>query len=87
MGRDQLHEYPADLKANGESARQLLEKYQVTRVDMGHTRYNALSNDGTTIFAMPRCTGQIEERPVGFSPVSLNRGVISWRFKPLRSLS
>jgi hypothetical protein len=32
-----------------------------------------------------RSTGQIEEGPVGFSLVSLNGGVVSWRFKPLRT--
>ena len=80
-----MHAYPADLKADGEAVRQLLAKYQVTLVDMGHTHYNELSNDGTTIFATTRSTGQIEEGPVGFSLVSLNRGIVSWRFKPLRS--
>ena len=80
-----MHAYPADLKADGEAVRQLLAKYQVTLVDMGHTHYNELSNDGTTIFATTRSTGQIEEGPVGFSLVSLNRDVVSWRFKPLRS--
>src|SRR6266436_7106903 len=80
-----MHAYPADLKADGEAVRQLLAKYQVTLVDMGHTHYNELSNDGTTIFATTRSTGQIEEGPVGFSLVSLSRGIVSWRFKPLRS--
>jgi 3',5'-cyclic-AMP phosphodiesterase len=81
-----MHAYPADLKADGEAVTQLLAKYQVTLVDMGHTHYNELSNDGTTIFATTRSTGQIEEGPVGFSLASLNRGVVSWRFKPLQSL-
>ena len=80
-----MHAYPADFKADGEAVKQLLTQYQVTLVDMGHTHYNELSNDGTTIFATTRSTGQIEEGPVGFSIVSLNRGVVSWRFKPLRS--
>jgi 3',5'-cyclic-AMP phosphodiesterase len=81
-----MHAYPADLKVDGDAVRQLLKKYRVILVDMGHTHYNELSNDGTTIFATTRSTGQIEEGPVGFSFVSLNRGVVSWRFKPLRSL-
>ena len=81
-----MHAYPADLKADGEAVRRLLRQHQVTLIDMGHTHYNELTNDGTTIFATTRSTGQIEEGPVGFSLVALNQGVVSWRFKPLRSL-
>ncbi len=80
-----MHVYPADLKADGAAVRRLLDKYRVILVDMGHTHYNELSNDGTTIFATTRSTGQIEEGPVGFSLVALSGGVVSWRFKPLRS--
>jgi Icc protein len=80
-----MHAYPTDLKADGEGVRRLLRQHQVTLVDMGHTHYNELTNDGTTIFATTRSTGQIEEGPVGFSLVSLNRSVVGWRFKPLRS--
>ena len=80
-----MHAYPADLKADGNAVRELLGQYRVRLVDMGHTHYNELGNDGTTIFATTRSTGQIEEGPVGFSLVSLNRGVVSWRFKPLHS--
>jgi hypothetical protein len=50
---------------------------------MGHTHYNELANDGCTIFATTRSTGQIEEGPVGFSLMAVDRGVLSWRFKPL----
>ena len=81
-----MHAYPADLKKEGGALTQLLHEYRVTFVDMGHTHYNELANDGTTIFAATRSTGQIEEGPVGFSLASLNHGVVSWRFKPLRSL-
>ena len=81
-----MHAYPADLKADSEALRGLLRAHQVTLVDMGHTHYNELANDGVTIFATTRSTGQIEEGPVGFSLVCLNRGIVSWRFKPLRSL-
>jgi hypothetical protein len=52
---------------------------------MGHTHYNELANDGCTIFATTRSTGQVEEGRVGFSLVSLSGGVVSWRFKPLHS--
>jgi hypothetical protein len=50
-----------------------------------HTHYNELANDGTTIFTTTRSTGQVEAGPDGFSIVSLYRGVVSWRFKPLQS--
>jgi len=50
---------------------------------MGHTHYNEIANDGGTIFAATRSTGQIEEGPVGYSLVTLHDGVVSWRFKPL----
>jgi 3',5'-cyclic-AMP phosphodiesterase len=80
-----MHTYPADLKADGEALRRLLRQYRVKVVDMGHTHYNELANDGTTIFATTRSTGQIEEGPVGFSIVTLHGGVVTWRFKPLRS--
>jgi 3',5'-cyclic-AMP phosphodiesterase len=81
-----MHAYPADLNRDGTVLKQLLREYRVAVVDMGHTHYNELANDGTTIFATTRSTGQVEEGPVGFSLASLNHGVVSWRFKPLRSL-
>jgi predicted phosphodiesterase len=80
-----MHAYPADLKRDGQTLHQLLHEHRVAFVDMGHTHYNELANDGTTIFATTRSTGQIEEGPVGFSLASLNHGVVSWRFKPLRT--
>ena len=49
----------------------------------GHTHYNELANDGRTIFAATRSTGQIEEGPVGYSIATLDDGVVSWRFKAL----
>ena len=55
----------------------------VALVDMGHTHYNELANDGRTIFAATRSTGQIEEGPVGYSVATIDGGVVSWRFKPL----
>lgn len=50
---------------------------------MGHTHYNELGNDGQTIYATIRSTGQIEKGPVGFSILALDHGVTSWRFKTL----
>lgn len=79
------HAYPADL-ADADEAKafhKLLQGYRVLVVDMGHTHYNELANDGTTIYASTRSTGQIEEGPAGFSIVAVDDGVVSWRFKPL----
>ena len=44
----------------------------VALVDMGHTHYNELANDGRTIFAATRSTGQIEEGPVGYSIATID---------------
>ncbi len=80
-----VHSYPDDLKGDGETEffNGLIAAHDVALVDMGHTHYNELANDGYTIFAATRSTGQIEEGPVGYSLVTLDRGVVSWRFKAL----
>ena len=79
------HTYPEDLQGEGEGAAmtRLLADHDVALVDMGHTHYNELANDGRTIFAATRSTGQIEEGPVGYSIATLDGGVVSWRFKAL----
>ncbi len=79
------HAYPDDLRGDGETEamNRLLAQNDVALVDMGHTHYNELANDGRTIFAATRSTGQIEEGPVGYSIATLDAGVVSWRFKPL----
>jgi aldo/keto reductase family protein len=43
-----LHAYPADLRENVERVRDLFTRYRVVAVDMGHTNYNELANDGHT---------------------------------------
>jgi len=80
-----MHAYPAELRENAEQVRDLFTRYRVALVDMGHTHYNELANDGHTIYATTRSTGQIEEGPVGFSVVAIDRGIVSWRFKPLNA--
>ena len=80
-----MHAYPADLKTDGNRLLRLLKEHGVVAVDMGHTHYNELTNDGQIIFATTRSTGQIEEGPVGFSVMNLEGDVVSWRFKPLDS--
>ena len=80
-----MHSYPADLRGEGETEtlNRLLTERRVAFVDMGHTHYNELANDGATIFAATRSTGQIEEGPVGYSLTTVDNGIVSWRFKAL----
>ena len=80
-----MHSYPDDLKGEGEAeaVNGLIDQHDVALVDMGHTHYNELANDGRTVFAATRSTGQIEEGPVGYSLATLDGGVVSWRFKAL----
>jgi Icc protein len=80
-----MHSYPDDLKAPGEARalNDLIAAHDVALVDMGHTHYNELGNDGRTIFAATRSTGQIEEGPVGYSIATIDGSIVSWRFKAL----
>lgn len=78
-----LHCYPSDLGKSGKTLSNLIRKYGVLLVDMGHTHYNEIANDGHTLYTTTRSTGQVEEGPVGFSITNLDHGVISWRFKVL----
>lgn len=80
-----MHSYPADLRGEGEARRvaDLVHRGPVRLVEMGHTHYNELANDGRTIYAACRSTGQIEEGPVGYAVVAIDRGVVAWRFKDL----
>jgi 3',5'-cyclic-AMP phosphodiesterase len=80
-----MHAYPSETKSPRNALQRLLKQYPITFIDMGHTHYNELTNDGRTILSTTRSTGQVEEGPVGFSIVSLNNGIVSWRFKPLRT--
>ncbi|MGI4943555.1 MAG: metallophosphoesterase family protein [Janthinobacterium lividum] len=78
-----MHTYPADLREGDGALGTLLAKPQVLCVDMGHTHYNELANDGGTIFMATRSTGQVEEGPPGCSIAAVDGGVVSWRFKAL----
>jgi Icc protein len=77
------HVYPSELSDSAEAVRDLIHKHRVIMVDLGHTHYNEIANDGQTIYATTRSTGQIEEGPVGFSIANLDGGVVSWKFKSL----
>lgn len=63
----------------------LIQHDDVIMVDSGHTHYNDVANDGHTIYAAGRNTGQVTEGPVGFDLITLDNGVVSWKFKPLGS--
>jgi Icc protein len=80
-----MHAYPADLGAEGAELAAMLDESPVALVSMGHTHYNEISNDGRTIYAATRSTGQIEEGDAGFTFAAIDCGVVSWRFKPLNS--
>ncbi len=79
-----MHAYPSEHGAEAAKLRQLLQSGCVLLVEMGHTHYNELANDGRIIYAATRSTGQIEEGPAGFSVTTLDDGVVSWKFKTIR---
>lgn len=78
-----MHTYPSELGGSAAEVTALVRQHRVLMVDMGHTHYNEIANDGQTIYATTRSTGQVEEGPVGFSVVNLDNGVVSWKFNPL----
>ncbi len=81
-----LHCYPSDLKVGGDEVSRLVREYDVRLIDMGHTHYNEIANDGRTLYSATRSTGQIEEGPVGYSVTSLDANIVSWRFVELGKL-
>jgi Icc protein len=81
-----LHCYPSDLKAGGHELTEALHTFEVRLVDMGHTHYNEIANDGRTLYSATRSTGQIEEGPVGYSVTNIDGEVLSWRFVELGKL-
>lgn len=72
-----------DVNQLGSSLQALIQNDNVILVDTGHTHTNVLANDGHTIYAATRSTGQASEGSVGFSLESLDHGVVSWHFQPL----
>jgi hypothetical protein len=62
-----LHLYPSELETRADELSGLLREHGVLLVEMGHTHYNELANDGHIIYTATRSTGQIEEGPPGFS--------------------
>ena len=75
-----MHAYPSEHGADADALRSLIADHEVLLVEMGHTHYNELANDGRTIYAATRSTGQIEEGPPGVSVTTLDDSVVSWKF-------
>jgi len=63
----------------------VIQRDNVIMVDAGHTHYNDIANDGNTIYAATRSTGEVTEGPVGYSIINIDNGVVSWKFKTLGS--
>lgn len=78
-----MHAYPRELTDCGERVAELVAAHDIACIAMGHTHYNELANDGTTIYSTVRSTGQVEEGPPGFAVTAVDDGVVSWRFKQL----
>jgi Icc protein len=81
-----LHCYPSDLKVGRAELMELLRNFEVSLIDMGHTHYNEIANDGRTLYSATRSTGQIEEGPIGYSIANIDGGLVSWRFVELSKL-
>lgn len=77
------HCFPEETGSSGQELLDLIRKNHVLLAEVGHTHFNAVSNDGQTIYAATRSTSQVEEGPVGFSITNLDGGVVSWKFKPI----
>jgi 3',5'-cyclic-AMP phosphodiesterase len=63
----------------------VIQHDKVIMVDAGHTHYNDVANDGNTIYAATRSTGEVSEGPVGYSVTNIDNGVVSWKFKQIGS--
>jgi 3',5'-cyclic-AMP phosphodiesterase len=81
-----LHCYPSDLKVGASELMEVVRNLGVCLIDMGHTHYNEIANDGKTLYSATRSTGQIEEGPVGYSIINIDSNIVSWRFVELGKL-
>jgi len=75
-----MHSY-----AQTSELKDVIQRDSVIMVDAGHTHYNEIANDGNTIYAATRSTGEVTEGPVGYSIINLDNGVVSWKFKQMGS--
>ena len=79
-----MHTYPSELGDAASAVTVLIRRGGAVRVvEMGHTHYNEVANDGRVIYAATRSTGQIEEGPVGFSLTCLDGDAVNWKFETL----
>jgi hypothetical protein len=78
-----MNAYPSEHGGDADLLRKLFLQSGVLLVEMGQTQYNASANDGQTIYAATRSTGQVEKGAPGFSVTTIDRGVVSWKFKPI----
>ena len=78
-----LHAYPSKRGGDAGMLRELSLQSAVVLVELGHSHYNELANDGQTIYSATRSTGQVEEGAPGFSVTTLDSGVVGWKFKPI----
>ncbi len=75
------HLYPSQLATQAVTLSRFIRELNVEMVEMGHTHYNELANDGSAIYAATRSTGQVEEGAPGFSISTVDGDVVSWKFK------
>jgi 3',5'-cyclic-AMP phosphodiesterase len=79
-----IHPYPTELKTTGPIVIELIRRYHVLYVGMGHRHYNQILNHGGTVYTATRSTVQIQEdqgQP-GVSVAVIDKGVVSWKFFP-----
>jgi Icc protein len=74
-----FHCYSSDLKVGKGELMDVLRNFDVRLIDMGHTHYNEIANDGLTLCSATRSTGQIEAGSVGYSVTNLDGCIVSCR--------
>ena len=74
-----MHAYPAEHGAEARLLREAFLRSGVLLIEMGHTHYNELANDGRIVYAATRSTGQNEEGPCGFPVTTLDEAGSSSR--------
>lgn len=67
--------HPSELKVGAEQLANLIRKYNVRLVDMGHTHYNEIAHNGLTLYTATRSTGQREEGLGGFSVTNMDQAL------------
>ncbi len=78
-----IQTYPADLQEGAKRIGALLARPEMLCVDMGHTHYDELANNCSTVFMATCSTMQVEEKPPDFLVNAIDGRTVSWRFKAL----